>query len=200
MPLQLSVLPCGFVHQLLDYHQNLFAYAVAATHPPIDGSPGNSIRQTTRHPDDVMIRDRLAELIDRHTNLFYGFFRAGDNYYHGLFVLTFDIGVISAISATNRHLNDALAIYLLARSMTTVALLPADRSEPPDLLRRRLPLGSEFSSIVRFSSLTYRLGIPSYLTEFDCTEVPRSRLFRLRLHAFGTALQSRHLQDTSWSG
>ncbi|CAE7678807.1 unnamed protein product [Symbiodinium sp. CCMP2592] len=161
---------------LLDYHQNLFAYAVAATHPPIDGSPGNSIRQTTRHPDDVMIRDRLAELIDRHTNLFYGFFRVGDNYYHGLFVLTFDIGVISALSATNRHLNDALAIYLLARSMTTVALLPADRSEPPDLLRRRLPLGSEFSSIVRFSSLTYRLGIPSYLTEFDCTEVPRSRL------------------------
>ncbi|CAE7784667.1 unnamed protein product [Symbiodinium sp. CCMP2592] len=171
MPLQLSTLPCGFVHQLLDYHQNLFAYAVAATHPPIDGSPGNSIRQTTRHPDDVMIRDRLAELIDRHTNLFYGFFRVGDNYYHGLFVLTFDIGVISALSATNRHLNDALAIYLLARSMTTVALLPADRSEPPDLLRRRLPLGSEFSSIVRFSSLTYRLGIPSYLTEFDCTEL-----------------------------
>ncbi|CAE7457845.1 unnamed protein product [Symbiodinium sp. CCMP2592] len=125
-----------------------------------------------------MIRDRLAELIDRHTNLFYGFFRIGDNYYHGLFVLTFDIGVIAALSATNRHLNDVLAIYLLARSMTTVALLPAHRSGPSSLLRRRLPLGSEFQSIVRFSSLTYRLGIPAYLTAFDCTEVSERMIAR----------------------
>ncbi|CAE7238670.1 B'ETA [Symbiodinium sp. CCMP2592] len=152
--------------------------AVLATFKPAAAPP---------HPDDVKIRDRLAELIDRHTNLFYGFFRIGDNYYHGLFVLTFDIGVIAALSATNRHLNDALAIYLLARSMTTVALLPAHRSEPPSLLRRRLPLGSEFSSIVRFSSLTYRLGIPSYLTAFDCTE-PYQSYCLLLIHILDTPM------------